>query len=70
MWETIKNNPWKVFAGSTGTLIFTVGGFFFTDARYVHTSYAADQHMAYEMQFRELRQEIDCLKKLVEKCSK
>jgi hypothetical protein len=63
MWETIKNNPWKVFAGSSGTLIFTVSGFLFTDARYVHTSHMVDSHIAYDLQFQELNDKIKVLEK-------
>lgn len=62
MWETIKNNPWKVFAGTSGTAIITVLGFLFTDSRYVHVSYMADQHITYELQFQELKYEIATLK--------
>lgn len=62
MWEIIKNNPWKVFAGSTGTLILTVGGFFITDARYVHMSYARDQHISLDLRIQALKKEVELLR--------
>ena len=35
--DFFKNHYGKIFAGTTGTIIFTVGGFFFSDARYAHS---------------------------------
>lgn len=58
MWETIKNNPWKIFLGSTGTIIFTVVGFLFSDARYVHQSEYIKDKIAIE----ELQKQIEQLK--------
>lgn len=40
-WQTIRDNPWKIFFGTTGTIIFSVAGVFFSDARYAH---ATDVH--------------------------
>jgi len=63
MWEIIKKHPGKIFAGTTGTIIFTVGGFFFSDARYVHSD-------EYKKQNIELREEIRKLQIQVKELSK
>ena len=35
-WQAIRDNPWKIFFGTTGTIIFSIAGVFFSDARYAH----------------------------------
>jgi len=34
--HTIKNNPWKIIFGSSGSIIAIVGALFTLDARYAH----------------------------------
>ena len=36
--ETIKNNPWKIIAGSSGSIIAIVTALFTLDARYAHAA--------------------------------
>lgn len=36
--QTIKENPWKVLLGSSGTIITLVGALFTLDARYAHAA--------------------------------
>ena len=36
--QTIKENPWKVMLGSSGTIITLVGALFSIDARYAHAA--------------------------------
>lgn len=38
MLEKVKENPWKVFIGSTGSIIAIVGALFTLDARYAHAA--------------------------------
>lgn len=63
-WQVIRRHPWKIFLGSTGTLIFTVGGFFFTDARYAHRVYVDQQFKEQQVRIEELENK---LKELSEK---
>jgi hypothetical protein len=58
--EFIKQHYGKIFVGTSGTIIFTVAGIFFSDARYVHQN-------KYKEQITELRQEIADLKAKVNK---
>lgn len=36
--QTIKENPWKILLGSSGTIITLVGALFTLDARYAHAA--------------------------------
>jgi hypothetical protein len=36
--DTIKNNPWKIIAGSSGSIIAIVTALFTLDARYAHAA--------------------------------
>lgn len=36
--QTIKENPWKTFLGSSGTIISLVAALFTLDARYAHAA--------------------------------
>jgi len=36
--DTIKNNPWKILLGSSGTIISLVATLFTLDARYAHAA--------------------------------
>lgn len=56
--EFLKNHYGKIFAGTTGTLIFTVGGFFFSDARYVHNKDNTEQHRIIQMKIVALESRI------------
>jgi hypothetical protein len=56
MLETLKNHYGKIFSGITGTIIFTIAGYWFSDARYVHTKDLEKQNI-------ELRQELDSIHK-------
>lgn len=38
MLEKVKENPWKIFLGSSGSIIALVGALFTLDARYAHAA--------------------------------
>lgn len=38
MLEKVKENPWKIFIGSAGSIIAIVGALFTLDARYAHAA--------------------------------
>lgn len=54
--EFFKNHYGKIFAGTTGTIIFTFGGFFFSDIRYAKNA-----------EFKALQEQVEILKKQVNK---
>lgn len=61
--QFLKNHYGKIFAGTTGTLIFTVGGFWFSDIRYVKASEYKKQQVEIQQQIELVRKEIRELNK-------
>jgi hypothetical protein len=62
MFEFLKNHYGKILTGTTGTIIFTVVGVFFSDARYVHQSKEKEYRAAVQQQIDIIQQRIDELK--------
>ncbi len=58
--EFFKNHYGKILTGTTGTIIFSIAGTMFSDARYAHQKESAKQ-------ITELQQQIDELKQKIEK---
>lgn len=54
--EFFKNHYGKIFAGTTGTVVFTVVGFLFTDSRYMHVKEYAVQIQTLELRIANLEQ--------------
>jgi len=63
MWQFLKNHYGKIFAGTTGTIIFSVAGTLFSDARYEHQKEAKKQHEEMVKQIQDLQDQINKLKK-------
>lgn len=61
--QFLKNHYGKIFTGISGTIIFTVAGTMFSDARYAHAVDVKKQNA-------ELRQAIDDMKKEIKELSK
>lgn len=59
----LKNHYGKILTGTTGTIIFSVAGTMFSDARYAHAVDVRKQNI-------ELRQAIDDMKKEIKELSK
>lgn len=61
--EFFKNHYGKIFAGTSGTIIFTVAGIWFSDARYAHAGDVKKNNI-------EVRQAIEDLKAEIKELSK
>jgi hypothetical protein len=62
MFEFFKNHYGKILTGTTGTIIFTVVGIFFSDARYVHQTKENEYRVAVQKQIDIIQRRIDELK--------
>ena len=61
MWEFIKNHYGKILTGTTGTIIFTVGGIWFSDIRYAHTKDVEKNIAKMQQQIDDLKSQIKTL---------
>lgn len=62
-WAIIKDNPWKIFLGTSGTVIFTVVGILFSDSRYVHKTTYEKEQASVQASIAHLQQQIDEISK-------
>ena len=60
-WKTIRENPWKIFLGTSGTIIFSVAGIFFSDARYAHARDVNKDKIALEQRVLVLETQLKAL---------
>ena len=60
-WQAIRDNPWKIFFGTTGTIIFSIAGVFFSDARYAHASDVNKDKIAIEQRVLALEDQLKAL---------
>jgi hypothetical protein len=65
--EVVKQNPWKITLGTIGTVVFSLVGILFSDARYVHQDKAALEKAALEK--AAIMQSIQDLQKQVKELS-
>ena len=63
MLEFLKNHYGKILTGTTGTIIFTVAGIFFSDARYVHQTKEKEYRESVQKQIDTIQKRVDELKK-------
>lgn len=61
--QFFKNHYGKIFSGITGTIIFTLAGYWFSDLRYAHAVDVKKQN-------QEILQAIDGIKKEIKEISK
>lgn len=63
--EVVRQNPFKVIFGSIsiGTVLFTVAGTLFTDARYVHVSDMEKYKAETELVIKDLQNQISEISK-------
>jgi hypothetical protein len=55
MFEFFKKHYGKIFAGTTGTIVFTVAGVFFSDYRYAHAKTVREDAALIQQQIDELK---------------
>lgn len=59
----LKNHYGKILTGTTGTIIFTVAGTMFSDARYAHAVDVKKNNVEIQKQIDDLKKEIKELSK-------
>lgn len=61
--QFFKNHYGKIFSGITGTIIFTVAGYWFSDMRYAHAVDVKKQNQEILQAIEEMKKEIKELSK-------
>jgi hypothetical protein len=55
----VKENPWKITLGTVGTIVFSIIGVFFSDARYAFKDDVKLSNTEVQQQIMNLQQQID-----------
>jgi hypothetical protein len=63
MWTFLKNHYGKILTGTTGTIIFSIAGTWFSDMRYAHAQDVKKNNIEIQQQISELKAEIKELSK-------
>lgn len=59
--DVVKKNPWKITLGTVATVLFSVLGVFFSDARYEFKKDAAKETAETRQMIQELQKKVEGL---------